>query len=242
MATRTTGRRWTLAVCVVLVGIAVVAVAFQGPPVFTGPRMFLPPGPVRTGAPEQRMTGTPEPQQASHPVRIDLSWLLIALLVLAVIVALAILWRLRRRPQTPPPLPELADLTDSELSDVPAEREPEPQPEQVRRGLDRAADELARPREPRDAIERAWVGLEEGAADSGVRRLPAETPAEFTARVVTRVDADRDAAARLLAVYLRARFSSAPVTAEDVTVARTAVEALQRSWDRQPAAGGGTAS
>ena len=97
--------------------------------------------------------------------------------------------------------------------------------------LEAAGDEA---REPRDAIERAWVGLEEGAADSGVRRLPAETPAEFTARVLARVAADRDAAQRFLALYQRARFSSAPVTADDVAAARSAVEALRVSWSSAP--------
>ncbi|MDN4596052.1 DUF4129 domain-containing protein [Leifsonia virtsii] len=242
MAVRTTGRRWTLAACVVLVGVAVVAVAFQGVPEFSGPRVFLPQGPVRTGAPDQGMTGTPQPHETTHPLRLDLTWLLVALIILAVIVVLAILWRRRRRPQAPPTLPELADLSDSELSDAPREEEPEPEPEQVRRGLDRAAEELAARREPRDAIERAWVGLEEGAADSGVRRLPAETPAEFAARVVARVDADREAAAGLLSVYQRARFGSGPVTVEDVDTARAAVEALRASWGRHPAAGRGTAS
>ena len=204
--------------------------------------MFRPAGPVRTGAPDERNTGTPAPQEASHPLRLDLTWLLVAVIIVAVIVLLAILWRRRRRPQAPPTLPELADLSGSELLDAPSEREPEPEPEQVRRGLDRAADELASAREPRDAIERAWVGLEEGAADSGVRRLPAETPAEFTARVVARVDADRDAAARLLSVYLRARFGSSPVTAQDVTAARDAVEVLRVSWDRHPSAQKGSSS
>lgn len=242
MAARTTGRRWTFAACVVLVGVAVVAVAFQGAPEFSAPRMFLPPGPVRTGAPDQGMTDTPAPQQPSNPLRLDLTWLLVALIIAAVVVLLAILWRRRRQPQEPPTLPELADLSDSEVLDAPSEREPEPEPEQVRRGLDRAAEELASPREPRDAIERAWVGLEEGAADSGVRRLPAETPAEFTARVVARVDPDRDAAARLLSVYLRARFGSAPVTPKDVVAARDAVDALRVSWDRHPASRRGASS
>lgn len=214
-----------------LVGVAVVAVAFQGAPQFTGPRMFLPPGPVRTDGPgSARATGTPAPERAVHEVRLDLSWLLIALIVLAVVIGLALLWRLRRRRTAPPELPSLGDLAATAATSPPAEPEREPEPEQVRRGLDRAADELAGPREPRDAIERAWLGLEEGAADSGVRRLPAETPAEFAARVVARVATDRDAAARLLALYLRARFSAAPVTPGDVAAAREAVEALRASW------------
>ncbi|WP_431221349.1 DUF4129 domain-containing protein [Leifsonia xyli] len=176
------------------------------------------------------MTDSPGPQQAYHEVRIDLSWLLVALIVLAVIVALAILWRLRRRSAPQAELPSLADVADAGVSDAPPAPEREPEPEHVRRGLDRASAELSERREPRDAIERAWVGLEEGAADSGVRRLPAETPAEFAARVVARVAADRDAARRFLALYLRARFSSAPVTAADVDAAREAVEALRASW------------
>jgi hypothetical protein len=223
-------RRWTLAVCVVLAAVALVAVAFQGAPQFSGPRIFLPPGPVRTQTPARQQSGTPAPRGTAHEVRIDLSWLLVALVVLAVIIGLALLWRLRRRPARPLELPPLDTVGVAETSEVHADQGPEPEPEQVRRGLDRAAEVLAEPREPRDAIEAAWVGLEEGAADSGVRRLPAETPAEFAARVVARVAADRDAAARLLALYLRARFSSAPVTTADVAAARDAVEALRASW------------
>ncbi|MGN7798728.1 DUF4129 domain-containing protein [Leifsonia sp. 22587] len=231
MASTGTGqRRWTLAVCAVLVGIAVVAVAFQGVPAFTGPRVFLPPGPVVTDRPEQNLTGTPEPQRPQQQLRIDLSWLLVALIVLAVIVALAILWRYRRRSRPAPELPSLAGLAETELSAPAPEPTAEPEPEHVRRGLDRASAELAAPREPRDAIERAWLGLEEGAADSGVQRLPAETPAEFASRVVARVAADRDAAQRFLGLYVRARFSTAPVTDSDVAAARDAVAALRASW------------
>ncbi|MBW8873217.1 MAG: DUF4129 domain-containing protein, partial [Leifsonia sp.] len=50
-------------------------------------------------------------------------------------------------------------------------------------------------------------------------------------RVVARVAADRDAAGRLLALYQRARFSSAPVTPGDVESARAAVDALRASWN-----------
>ena len=230
--------------CVVLATVALVAVAFQGAPQFSGPRMLLPPGPVRTQAPAPQQSGSPAPRGTPHEVRIDLSWVLVALVVLAVVIGLALLWRLRRRPARPLDLPPLETVGVAEASEVHADQGPEPEPEQVRRGLDRAAEVLAEPREPRDAIEAAWVGLEEGAADSGVRRLPAETPAEFAARVVARVAADRDAAARLLTLYLRARFSSAPVTAADVAAASLAVEALRASWSggstrRSPADRGG---
>ena len=212
-----------------------LAVAFQGAPTFSGPRVLLPAGPQLTGKPLPAETGTPDPQQLNHPLRIDLSWLLVALIVLAVVIALALLWRLRRRPAPTPELPELAELSDSDVSDAPRDNAPEPEPQQVLRGLDRASAELSEQREPRDAIERAWVGLEEGAADSGVRRLPAETPAEFAARIVARVAADREAARRFLALYLRARFSTSVVTPQDVDDARTAVTALRASWNAAPA-------
>ncbi|WP_374010468.1 DUF4129 domain-containing protein [Leifsonia sp. LS-T14] len=235
MASRVTGRRrWTFAVCAVLVGVAVLAVAFQGAPDFTGPRVLLPAGPALTGEPRPQATGTSVPQESIHEFRIDLSWVLVALTVLAIVIALALAWRFRRRPAPPVELPPLIEGTEAEVSDAPRDTAHEPEPERVLRGLDRASAELAEVREPRDAIERAWVGLEEGAADSGVRRLPAETPAEFTARVVARVAADQDAAQRFLALYLRARFSSAPVAPEDVANARSAVEALRASWSDGP--------
>jgi len=236
VASRTTGqRRWTLAVCAVLVGVAVIAVAFQGAPEFTGPRVLLPQGPALTGQPQPQVSGSPAPQADAHEIRIDLSWVLVALIVLAIVIALAVLWRLRRRPAPRPELPPLIDVSEAAVSDAPRDSASEPEPEHVRRGLERASAELSEAREPRDAIERAWVGLEEGAADSGVRRLPAETPAEFAARVVARVATDRDAAQRFLALYLRARFSSAVVTPQDVENARGAVEALRASWSAGPA-------
>ncbi|MGH1548928.1 DUF4129 domain-containing protein [Leifsonia poae] len=243
MASRTTGRRrWTFAVCAALVGVAVVAVAFQGAPEFTGPRMFLPPAPIASAPPRPQVSGSPEPQEQTQVLHLDLSWLFVALIVLAVVIALALLWRLRRRRAPPRELPPLIDVTDAEVGDPHPEPERHVDPEHVRRGLDRASAELADVREPRDAIERAWVGLEEDAADSGVRRLPAETPAEFTTRVLARVAADRDAAQRFLALYQRARFSSAPVTPQDVAAARSAIDALRASWSDAPRARASTSA
>jgi hypothetical protein len=211
-------------------------VAFLGAPEFSGPRIFLPAAPAPTSGSNDRLsTHTLQPPQNPSVTHLDVSWLLVALIVLAAVVALALLWRWLRRRTHPPEPTGLAELSSAGASSVlTTEPEPEPEPEHVRRGLDRAAEVLAEPREPRDAIERAWVGLEEGAADWGVRRLPAETPAEFASRVVARVAADRDAAARLLALYVRARFSTAPVTPGDVAEARRAVDALRGSWSVAP--------
>ncbi len=85
-------------------------------------------------------------------------------------------------------------------------------------------------RSPGDAVMLAWLGLEQSAEDSGIVRRPAETPTEFTSRILKRVFADDGAVATLLSLYLRARFADFEVTATDVSRARQALEDLVRSW------------
>lgn len=221
-----------------LVIVAAVAVALQGVPTFSAPRIPLPAAVVRsTSGPQTPATGTPEPSAPEHAIQIDLSWLAVALAALAVVVALGLVWRfLRRRMRlrAEQPTPALDAVLQA---DPPAAPEDAPRPEPVRRGLDRALDELGSPGDPRDAIERAWLGLEEGAADSGVRRLPAETPGEFVARVLGRVPADAHAARQLLDVYLRVRFGDRAVRPEDVRAAQAALQTLRASWSSAPTAG-----
>lgn len=214
----------------VLLALSGVALAFQGAPVFTGLRFTPPAADLQPHPGEQPITGTPAPQDVPHETRIDLTWVTYAVIALIVVVLLALLWRYLRR-RLRPEFPGLdRDVDGSTEGTVAPEPPAQPRPERVRRGLDRALDLLGEGREPRDAIERAWLGLEEGAADSGVHRLPAETPGEFVRRVLARVASDRDAAGDLLDLYLRARFSDAPVTATDVDAARGAIEALRASW------------
>lgn len=232
-------RRWgLLSAAAVLLALAAVGLAFQGAPVFTALRFTPPQADLRPPAGTDQPTGSPAPRDVAKEPHIDLSWVTFALVVVALVIVIALLWRVLRR-RLHPPVPGLpAEVDGSTEGAVPAEPRPQPRPERVRRGLDRALDLLGEPREPRDAIERAWLGLEEGAADSGVRRLPAETPGEFVARVVARVASDREAARALLDLYLRARFSEAPVTAVDVGAARSAIEALRDSWSAATAGGG----
>ncbi|WP_426624182.1 DUF4129 domain-containing protein [Leifsonia sp. McL0607] len=229
-ATRTR-QRWGIVVAAgALLALSGVALAFQGAPAFTGLRFTPPAADLQPHPGEQQGSGTPAPQDNPHETRIDLTWVTYALVILALVAILALLWRsLRRRlrPEFPGRQGEVAGSTEGDIAPDPPEQ---PRPERIRRGLDRALDLLGEGREPRDAIERAWLGLEEGAADSGVHRLPAETPGEFVGRVVARVASDRDAAGDLLDLYLRARFSDAPVTTADVVKARSAIEALRASW------------
>lgn len=237
MSSKAAWPRWVVpAVGAVLLAVAAGAVALQGQPTFGPPRITFPDAevtPPPNSAPAA--TGTPEPQDLVHPARLDLSWVLVALLVVIVIVVAALLWRylrrrLRAREVTAPVA--LGPVTESDLAAVPEA----PLPEPIRRGLDRALDALEEPRQPRSKIERAWLGLEEGAADSGVRRLPAETPGEFVARVVARVAPERVAARALLDVYQRVRFGDGPVTADDVRIAREALLSLRASWQDATAA------
>jgi hypothetical protein len=234
-----TRQRWGIITAAgVLLALSGVALAFQGAPVFTGLRFSPPTADLQPRPGEQQVTGTPAPQDVPHETRIDLTWVTYAVIALVVVLVLALLWRyLRRRlrPEFPGDRGDVAGSTEGGVAPEPPEQ---PRPEPVRRGLDRALDLLGEGREPRDAIERAWLGLEEGAADSGIHRLPAETPGEFVRRVLGRVASDRVAAGDLLDLYLRARFSDAPVTAADVDAARAAIEALRASWGT--AAAGGT--
>ena len=218
--------------CSALALVAVVALAVQGAPIFSGMR-WVPPAATQQPLP-QNLTGqtdsaSPAPRELHQVGRFDISWFVVGAAVLVLVVVAALIWRAVRRRLRVPERDAVPLLPDA-LGDAAPEQEPAPEPVQVRRGLDLAHDRLSEPREPRDAIERAWLGLEEAATDSGMRRLPAETPGEFTARVVVRVATDRAAADRLLALYLRARFSDAPVTATDVARAREAVDALRESW------------
>nr|WP_240977409.1 DUF4129 domain-containing protein [Planctomonas sp. JC2975] len=72
--------------------------------------------------------------------------------------------------------------------------------------------------------------MQEAAADSGVRRRPSETPAEYTARIISRIGADDAAATRLLRLYQGVRFGAHPAMAADVDTARACLLALRASW------------
>lgn len=100
----------------------------------------------------------------------------------------------------------------------------------LRRGLDRARDELDDDRNPRDAIIRAWLGLQEAAEDSGIVRGAAETPTEFTGRILGSVTSDDRDVAALLNLYLRVRFGEKPATDADVALARSAIDRLAADW------------
>lgn len=66
--------------------------------------------------------------------------------------------------------------------------------------------------EPRNAIVACWIHLEEIVAAAGHPRQPAETSADYTARVLTAAsNLDPDAVEALARLYREARFSSHPL-------------------------------
>jgi hypothetical protein len=230
-------RHRTLLLCSGLMLLAVGAVALQGSPVLGGmvwvPDWSQQPPPT-VQVTDVRASESPAPVPG-HVTRIDASWIVVLIAVVVLTVVAFLIWRaVRKRLQRPEPGETLmmGPLEDAEL-----EPAPEPDAPQVRRGLDRAIDILGEPRRPRDAIEQAWLGLQEAAEESGVRRLPAETPSEFTARILSRVGADREAARVLLDLYLRVRFGDAPVSARDVETARASLESLRASWTAETPGG-----
>lgn len=85
--------------------------------------------------------------------------------------------------------------------------------------------------EPGDAVVRAWLLLEQACADAGTSRRPHQTPTEFTTEVFTGLRVDPDTLGRLRRLYQRARFSSRPVTDDDVTQARAALDRLIADLD-----------
>jgi len=98
---------------------------------------------------------------------------------------------------------------------------------ELREGVAEAWLRLAEHREPTDAIQAAWVAVEEAAARSGVPRAESDTATEFTVAVLDRTAVDPTAIRTLLRLYHRARFSTHGATQEDVVVAGRCLRTLE---------------
>lgn len=87
---------------------------------------------------------------------------------------------------------------------------------------------------PSDAVQRAWLALEEAAAESGTRRRPEQTSTEFTGALLAEHEVDSTALATLRGLYQRARFG--PPDAVGEADAEAAIAALDRVADTLAAA------
>ena len=162
----------------------------------------------------------------SFPLGTVVLWIVVAIAVLGIA---ALIWRWwARRPSRP--ASSWHSVAVATTAEVVTEPEPEPDMPALRTGISLALQVLDEQRDPADAIVRAWLGLQETAEESGIVRQPAETPTEFTSRILSRAFADDRAIRTLLRLYLRTRFGDHPVTTEDVAAVRSALEELLRTW------------
>lgn len=210
-----------------LVALVVLGASLSGPWVVAGRTvswavLFGAGGPEDVLPPEQPSApGVPPVDVDAGPwgtVLLVVVGVLLALLVLlALAVVLRRLWqRLARRAASPDgaggPTLAVDRLDDTEARALHAA---------VMAAEQRLDDDLA----PGDAVVAAWVDLEHAAALT-VERDPAQTPTEFTLAVLGSTSADPAAARVLLDLYLSARFSAHPVTAQDVQRARASLRTL----------------
>ncbi|WP_188037800.1 DUF4129 domain-containing protein, partial [Actinotalea sp. JY-7885] len=214
------------ALVVVLLVTAVLAASLAGPwdPPLRGADLPLP-------AVTQAPAATPEPdpirealeQVDSEPW--DLTWLGVVLAVAALAGLAYLAYRVVRAlpPRRGEDAPDDAGVEGAGTVSV---RAAEPDLQTLRDAVRGADTHLAARVPPADAVIAAWVALEEAAQRSGVPRDPAATPTEFTLDVLDRTPVDPAAGRVLLALYLRARFSTEPLGADDVAAATTAVRTL----------------
>jgi hypothetical protein len=224
---------WSAALGVVVV----VAAGISGTVRFAGPR-WVPHLNVTTN--KRKVTYVKPPSAkgiprvpprhggTSFPLGQVLLWTVVAVMVIAVATLLWRWWTHHpRRESTSQDFVQGTTVTENLIAGEP---ELELDTPNLRTGIELALQVLDEQREPADAIVRAWLGLQETAEESGIVRRPDETPTEFTSRILSRAVVDGQAVRTLLSLYLRARFADRPVTSDDVTAARTALQELSRSW------------
>lgn len=221
-----------LPLAVGLTVVVIVAAGLAGTAHFTGARWYpqIGTGSQLTRRPSRVQTltqGPRRPPPARHSSG-SVPDLVIVPGALIIILAAYLLWRwLRGRWRAPSALRTRQGAAGVTQAPGP---EPEPEPARLLTGIELALQALEDEREPADAVVRAWLGLQQTAEQSGIVRGASETPTEFASRVLTRAFADAQPLHTLLRLYLRTRFGDHPVTADDVSAVRDALERLLASW------------
>ena len=232
---RRIGPRSLVPAVVLGAGVIVLVTALEGR-ARVAPIVQSTPAPIRMSPVPQLSASAPPPPADGFGLAVNavVGTILLVLAGIVGIVLLLVLVRLlvalvRSRPHRvdPEPIDSSGLAAGLQVADAPT----------VRRGIAAALAAFDEDREPTDAIVQAWLGLQQTAEDAGFARAPSETPTEFTGRVLTRSTADRDALGTLLRLYLRARFDSAAVTADDAAGALAALRALEVSWGDATVAG-----
>ena len=204
-------------------GLLLVAAAAGPVALISGPGrpfVFRPPPP-----PAAQPSDAPENKTLKEATRgvqqvIDLSWLgqlivwsIFLALALGVVLALVQLWRDREGPAARRTAVDFDVLPASAVADA------------LRAD---AAEQLAAVREgdPRNGIVACWLRLEDTVAAAGMPRRSWETSAEFTVRILHRLDLDPAAIGELSGLYREARFSEHPVGEESRLAAEAALGRL----------------
>jgi hypothetical protein len=220
---------------VLLAVLVAVAAGITGTTHFAGPRWLPHWNPSQSVQPPRKLPSVPSTlapkttalnSASRFPLGTVVLWVVVAIGVIG-IAALFWRWWVGRPSREATSRLSVAVASTSEVLTEP---EPEPDLPVLRTGIGLALQVLDEQRDPADAIVRAWLGLQETAEESGIVRHPAETPTEFTSRILSRAFADDRAIRTLLRLYLRTRFGDHPVTAEDVAAVRDALQELVRTW------------
>lgn len=207
-----------LAVVTLLVLLAVWTAAAGGrwAPVFTqrDPGDLIDPTPP----PPPAASPPPDlPEDFGMDVRGIVLGTLLAIAAITILVGLGAALRAVRTPWQRGRDKDVDGGADGEIALTPSDVMPDIV--ELREGIAEAWARLVEDREPTDAIQAAWVAVEEAAGRSGVPRAPSATPTEFTVAVLDRTQVDPSAIRTLLGLYHRARFSTHGASADDVALA-----------------------
>jgi hypothetical protein len=85
-------------------------------------------------------------------------------------------------------------------------------------------------RDPGNAVVKAWQSVQDAAANAGLKRRPAETATEFTARILYRSRRSAAPISVLLALYHQVRFGEHTPGADEISAAQHALAVLVELW------------
>lgn len=194
---------------VVLFVIVVLSTVIAGIPLFTPPTSQSRPLPEKDPLPTHAQLPPPDAEtREGNDVLLTILGMLVALVVIAVaVVVIVVLARTvirfwRERPLRRTSGDDMAFEVEAGVG------QHEPDTPAIRRGIDSAQHTIRTTATAADGIVAAWIVLEETAAAAGLRRAASETPAEFTARILSRRPGIDDAVHRLLRIYEQVRFGA----------------------------------
>lgn len=233
-ARRSVHRMLLTLVVVFLFIVVMIAAAVQGRPTFRPAE----PIPAGTAEPLSTMdpggTGLPEPVEvdpASAAVAQALTVILLVLVAAGVMALLVIAARAVLRAWRARPLHRRdGAMVASEVEQIESAPAADAVAGAMRRGIAGALATIDERVSASDAIIAAWIGLEESAAEAGVRRAASETPAEFVVRIITLRPGVADDTAALLRLYESVRFGTRLADEGDRESARRALLRVEEAW------------